>query len=270
MKPKPAGLGPEFGRQFNDASMVAAYKTRPPYPEQLLALILEVAGAPSSHLLELGCGTAELARRLAPRVASVTAVDQSDRMITEGRTLPGGDAPNLRWVLGAVEDVALSGVFTVAIAAESFHWFDWARACPRIAEWVPSARLVLVEGRVEEPTPWARDLRALIARYSTNRQFAPYCLVDELAARSCFVIEGRSRIGPTRFQQSIDDYVTSIHSRNGFSQDRMSSSQSRAFDAAVREHIAPHAHEGVLTLEISTQVAWGKVSSLVSAQRVHL
>jgi hypothetical protein len=139
MKPKPRGLGPEFGRQFDDASIVAAYGTRPPYPEPLLRLILDIAGPAPHHLLDLGCGTGELARRL-----------------------------------------ALPGPFTAAMAAESFHWFDWARVSSRVAEWVPSARLVLVEGRVEEPTPWAHDLTVLVARYSTNREFEPYRLVDEL------------------------------------------------------------------------------------------
>ena len=30
-------------------------------------------------------------------------------MIAQARALPGGDAPNLTWIVGRVEDVALAG-----------------------------------------------------------------------------------------------------------------------------------------------------------------
>ena len=40
--------------------------------------------APGETVLDLGCGTGELARRLAPAVAAITAVDLSERMIARG------------------------------------------------------------------------------------------------------------------------------------------------------------------------------------------
>ena len=46
-------------------------------------------------------------------------------MIAGARTLPGGDARNINWVVGRVEDVSLTGPFSSALAAQSFHWFDW-------------------------------------------------------------------------------------------------------------------------------------------------
>lgn len=258
MKLKPAGLGPEYSTQFNDASVVAAYKTRPPYPERLVSLIVEVAGADRPRILDLGCGTGELARRLAARGVAITAIDQSSRMIAEAKRLPGGDAASIMWVNGAIEDVALSGAFDLALAAESFHWFDWARVSSRIAEVVRGGKLLLVEGRNEEPAAWTPDLRALIVRYSTNREFEPYSLVEELSARACLALHGQTPIGPDRFTQSVDDYVTSIHSRNGFSRDRMTAADASGLDAAMRALLAPHSRNGLLELEISTHVAWGQ------------
>jgi SAM-dependent methyltransferase len=258
VRAKPAGLGPEYAAQFDDESVVAAYDARPPYPESLLALIRRVAVVDRPRLIDLGCGTAELTRRLAPHVDAVVAIDRSLRMIAAAKHAPGGDAPNITWIVGDVESAPLPGPFDVAIAAESFHWFDWPRACTAIADHVPSRMLVLAEGRFEVGTPWSPALAALIAVHSTNRRFVPYDLVGELLARGLFKMAGRTALGPERFEQTVDDYVRSIHSRNGFSRDRMSPASAHAFDEAVRGLVAPHA-QPTLELKIETRATWGRV-----------
>jgi SAM-dependent methyltransferase len=258
VQPKPRGLNRHYAEQFGDASVVAAYTTRPPYPASLDRLFLELAGGPAAHLLDLGCGTGELARRLAPRLGAVTAVDQSARMLARAGALPGGGAPNLTWVAGRVEDIVLAGPFSSAISAESFHWFDWAALGRRLTAWVPSRRLILAERR-EAPHPWSDRLDALIGRFSTNRDFESYDLAEELTSRRLLAVEGRLTERAS-FAQSIDDYVTSLHSRNGLSRDRMSADAAAAFDAAVRAAVAPHAVDGIVTLSTATRVLWGRVS----------
>jgi SAM-dependent methyltransferase len=262
--PKPRGLGASHAEQFGDPAVVAAYEARPPYPLALDRLFVELAGGSAARLLDLGCGTGELARRLVPRIDAIVAIDRSERMIARGRLLPNGDAPNLTWIHGRVEDVpiagALAGPFTAALAAESFHWFDWQALAPRLAAWLPSRRLILAERR-EEPSPWSDQLAALIARYSTNQDFEPYDVVDELVKRRYLAIEGRLTVRPQPFSQSIDDYVTSIHSRNGFSRDRMTAAAARAFDGGVREAVLPHAPDGVVTVPVAARVVWGRVEA---------
>jgi SAM-dependent methyltransferase len=255
---KPRGLERHHAEQFCDASIVEAYAARPPYPARLDPLFVELAGGADAHILDLGCGTAELARRLAPHVLAITAVDQSARMIERARSLPGGDAPNITWVVGRLEDVPLSGPFSSALAAQSFHWFDWDVLAGRLAAWVPSRRLVLSERR-EGPAPWSDALMALYSRFSTNQDFEPFDLVDELTARHYLTVQGRMSDPAQRFAQSIDDYVTAIHSQNGFSLDRMPAADARAFDAAVREAVAPHARDGILTVPVLARVVWGRV-----------
>jgi SAM-dependent methyltransferase len=256
LQAKPRGLERRHAEQFCDESVAAAYSTRPPYPVALDRLFIELAGGPAAHVLDLGCGIGELARRLAPRFRAVTAIDQSAPMISRGRTLPGGDAPNLRWVTGRVEDAALEGPFTGALAAESFHWFDWQGLVPRLAALVPSRRLILAE-RKEAPSPWSPGIAALLPRFSTNRDFEPYDLVDELTSRKLLRIEGRVPMKAQPFTQRLDDYVTSFHSRNGFSRERMAPADARAFDDALRAVMAPYTRDGLVTLSVDTRVVWG-------------
>jgi hypothetical protein len=181
-------------------------------------------------------------------------------MIARARALPGGAAPNIRWMVGRVEDVALDGTFSGALAAQSFHWFDWPVLVRRLVDWLPSRRLVLVERR-EGPSPWSEPLLELHRRFSTNQEFEPYDLVEELKARRYLTLEGTMAHRAEPFRQSIDEYITSLHSQNGFSRDRMPAADAAAFDAAVRAEVAPHAPEGFVRLPVITRIVWGSVST---------
>lgn len=107
-QPKPAHLGPVYAAQFQDAAIVAAYPVRPPYPSAVFDVLTSLMVEPRIAL-DAGCGTGDIARRLAPLAQQVDAVDISARMIAAGRQLVGGDAPNLHWQVAALEDVTLVG-----------------------------------------------------------------------------------------------------------------------------------------------------------------
>jgi len=178
-------------------------------------------------------------------------------MVALGRTLPGGDADNLRWQVAPLEDAALAGPYGVALAGESLHWMEWERALPRLrAALAPGAVLAIVE-RAEQPAPWTGALLDLIRHSSTNKAFQPYDLVAELERRGLFALSGATITEPELFSQSVGDYIESIHSRNGFSRDRMPAEDAAAFDAAVATLLAPHAPDGTLALHVAAELRWG-------------
>lgn len=93
IQPKPKGLEPEYGAQFDDISMVRAYPKRPPYPPELFDLFHRLIRDAPSLVLDLGCGTGDISRPLAPLVDRVDSVDPSRAMITLGQMLPGANIP---------------------------------------------------------------------------------------------------------------------------------------------------------------------------------
>lgn len=107
MMPKPDHLAATYAAQFADSSMVAAYHLRPPYLDDVFAVLVDLIEDRPRDVLDAGAGTGEIARRLAPLVDRVDAVDPSREMIARARLLPGGDAPNLRWLHGTAEAAAL-------------------------------------------------------------------------------------------------------------------------------------------------------------------
>ncbi len=72
---KPRGLGREYGAQFGDPSVAAAYPSRPPYPPELFEILLGLIRDEPRVVLDLGCGTGDISRPLAPHVSPIDAAD---------------------------------------------------------------------------------------------------------------------------------------------------------------------------------------------------
>ena len=187
------------------------------------------------RVLDVGCGTGDLARRLAPLVEHVDAVDFSAAMLEQGRRLAGGDAPDLRWTLGAIENVPLAGPYALVTAGESLHWMEWEVALPRLAAALsPRGVLAIVErGWDGPPAHWERVL-PIIQCYSPVRDFQPYNLVDELVQRRLFEPRGEQRLGPEPWWPTVEEYLEARHSQRGLSRTHMGPAAAAAFDSDTR------------------------------------
>jgi hypothetical protein len=153
----------------------------------------------------------------------------------------------------------LQGPYSLALAAESLHWMEWTIVLPRIAAaLVPGAVLVLAERSGAGPMPWDADVRRLTPVYSTNQEWRPYDVVEELTTRGLFREVGRRRTSPIPFSQSVDEHVESIHSRNGFSRDRMDVAAAVEFDDLFRRLLQRHCPDGVVRLQTVVTVVWGE------------
>jgi SAM-dependent methyltransferase len=265
MRPKPKQFATQYASIFGDASVVSAYQYRPPYPAETFAFLLSLidAEAETRAVLDAGCGPGVIARQLVPAVDRVDAVDIAARMIAAGQALPGGEEPKLRWMHGAIEDVPLYPPYALIVAAASLHWMHWERVLPRFQEVLtPGGYLAVVEV-VTAPTPWKQAL-SFISAYSMNTDFQPYDILtvtQELAVRGLFEQHGITTTAPVPFRQSVAEYVESFHARNGLSRDRMDTQAARDFDGKLRDLLHRYCPSGVVELQVSGRVVWGKPRS---------
>ena len=108
------------------SSAAAHYEQgRVPYAPALIARVAEVTGlGPNHRVLDLGCGPGPLARRFAPFVREVLAIDPNPEMLAEARTL-AGQAQNIRFLAGSSYDLDPAlGPFRLVVMGRSFHWMD--------------------------------------------------------------------------------------------------------------------------------------------------
>ncbi|MET9229657.1 class I SAM-dependent methyltransferase [Lentzea sp. NPDC003310] len=100
-------------------------RTRPPYPEALVANL--VAASPGPRVVEVGCGTGVLSRQLLAAGLEVLGVEHDERMAAFARGA-GVDVE-----VGKFETWDPAGrAFDAVVAGQSWHWVD-AEAGPRKA-----------------------------------------------------------------------------------------------------------------------------------------
>jgi SAM-dependent methyltransferase len=239
--PKPAHLGAQFAQQFEDREVARAYHTRPPYPSEASHILSGLLPERDRVVLELGCGTGELTLGLCPFADHIDALDPSRAMLEVARARPHASDPRIAWFESRAESFSFPRRYALIVAADALHWMDWGELFPKLrAALVPGGVLALVAGRVLDPLLWDAELREVVQRHSTNRDYAAYDLVDELCARGLFELLGRRVTEPVRFAQPLDDYIESFHTRNGLLRARMSEDSAREFDAAVRRLVLEH------------------------------
>jgi predicted TPR repeat methyltransferase len=258
VEPKPAHLAPNYAQQFEDAEVARHYHMRPPYPAEVFHILSGLLPEQQRAVLELGCGTGELTLGLCPFVDHIDALDPSAAMLAVARARPRGDDPRIAWFESRGECFAFPRRYSLIVAADSLHWMDWAELFPKLrTALAPRGLLALVAGRTLDHPAWDSELRELIRRYSTNRDYVAYDLIDELCARALFQVVGRRFTEATRFVQTLDDYVESFHTRNGFLRARMTERAALEFDAAVRRLVLEHQPSGTVEGTTTASVVWG-------------
>jgi ubiquinone/menaquinone biosynthesis C-methylase UbiE len=258
MQPKPEYLSEQHATAFQDASVAATYALRPSYPRATFDFLTALIQDGPHHVLDVGCGIGYLARPLVEHVERVDAVDFSQAMLDYGQSLPHGDDPRLRWIQGRAEDVPLDPPYALIMAGESLHWMDWYQVLPRFASLLtPHGSLAIVNLGIE-PHPFANELREVIDRYTTNRDFQGYDMVSELERRNLFKPLGEQITDFISITQSIEEYVESYHARSGFARARMTPEQAAAFDHEATDVLQKSHPDGLITFRVRGIVSWGQ------------
>jgi SAM-dependent methyltransferase len=242
-----------YAEAFQDQSVVEAYRYRPPYPAETFDILTQLLPAHFTAILDVGCGRGELARHLAQRVERVDAVDVSSAMIEQGKHLPYGNHPRLRWVQGRVEEVQLQPPYALVTTGASLHWMDWKIVMPRFAELLIDGAYLAVVGNATIPSPWTL-LGEMLSRYRTDRYISQPQDVQE---QHLFQVVGERTTEAIAFVQSVDDVVESYHSRVGFSRERMGSVQAAAFDREAKETLLKSYPSGMVPFQVRGHIIWG-------------
>jgi SAM-dependent methyltransferase len=129
---------------------------RPPYPEALFAdLRRRQPLTGSARVLDLGCGTGQVAVPLARHVKEVVAVDQEPESVAFGRAkTDAAGLTNITWVSGSAETVGVDGPFELVTVGNAFQRLDRSLVAQRMMSWLaPGGGVALLWG----DSPWHGD-----------------------------------------------------------------------------------------------------------------
>lgn len=251
--------------EFDHPEVVSNYRYRPEPPAQTFDILEGLIVEEPRIVLDIGCGTGFLARPFASRVDRLDAIDMSPTMVQEGKRLPGGNDPRLRWMVGRIEDAPLDPPYGLVTAGDALLWMDWDMVLPRLADaLVPSGLFANVT--IEFRTPPADDLfgqrlGALKERY-IRTPWRPAGMgssqfFDELQRRGLFREVGRASTDVVLFHQPVDDFVRSYHGRASNFLHRIPPEDAAAFDAGLRQLILQHFGPEV-ELSVWANIVWGR------------
>ncbi|XP_041663349.1 putative methyltransferase DDB_G0268948 [Cheilinus undulatus] len=110
------------------ASIYQQYRFTP--PDEVKNIILQYLdkkkGQPHVLAVDLGCGTGQNSRLLAPHFQEVVGIDISECQLEEARSVPGH--PNITYRKGTAEELPFpDGSVDLLTAASAAHWFDQSR-----------------------------------------------------------------------------------------------------------------------------------------------
>jgi SAM-dependent methyltransferase len=129
---------------------------RAPYPDALFNdLRRRVPVGPTDRVVDLACGTGQIAVPLAAFAGEVWGVDQEPEFIEFGvaKTRRLG-LTNVRWVTASAETVALEGTFALVTVGNAFHRLDRDAVAARLRPHLqPDGCIALLWGG----TPWRGD-----------------------------------------------------------------------------------------------------------------
>jgi ubiquinone/menaquinone biosynthesis C-methylase UbiE len=253
----------KLGGVFANPGVAIAYEHRPPYPPDVFDLLEQLITDEPRTVLDIGAGEGAVARPLAPRVERVDAVDISAAMIETGRSRHGGQQPNLRWILGAMETAELDGPYALVTAGASLHWMNWDETFDRLAKVVtPHANLAIID-HGPRAVPWREELLAVIKRHSRDPDYDPrFSVTNAIADRGLFVVVDSVDSSPMVFRQSVQHYVEQFHSTATLAREHMSAQEAAEFDHAIERLVRPWADDdNTLELEVVATVTWGRVKA---------
>jgi SAM-dependent methyltransferase len=180
---KTVGMSPESGPDrrkrvsqralFDDVAELYD-ATRQSYPNEIVEEIVRTAELePGSSVLEIGCGTGQLTRRLAGRGLDITAIDIGPGMIA-GCKRNVAD-PKVAFQVSSFEDFPASQAFDLIVSATAFHWVDPDLGLAKAADSLrPSGWLALLTTGERYREPLRSALRQLWAKYNpVQAKWAP-------------------------------------------------------------------------------------------------
>ncbi|MFD4356754.1 class I SAM-dependent methyltransferase [Nocardia sp. NPDC058518] len=125
---------------------------RPAYPERLFEDLLARTGQ-GGLLIDLACGTGEIAIPLHDRFAHVQAVDLEPDMVEVGRRKAiEVDATNIDWSVGRAEDLVVTDPAQLVTIGNAFHRLDRPMIAERAGQWLDPGGFLAIVG---SSTPWS-------------------------------------------------------------------------------------------------------------------
>ena len=246
-----------LGAVWREPDIAQLYQYRPAYPAPVFDVLRRLIVEPRT-VLDAGCGTGALTRRMTAFAARIDAVDPSAAMIDEAQRLPGGRDARIRWIVGPAETAPLDPPYGLITTGQSLHWMDHEVVMPRFRDSLaPGGFLVATDIDWEYAPAWRDRLIDIVKKYSpVNASALAVDLFGDLARRGLFERAGFQRTSLVPVDLSIDELVNALRSTSSLSRVSLQE-RTEAFGNEVRALFAELESDRA-RFAVAANVVWGR------------
>ncbi len=238
---------------------------RPGYPPAVFARLRAAFSLDGTgRLLDLGCGTGELARPLHADFEHFVGVDSSPEMVAEAQRQSAlAGIVNIHWLCMPAEDISDQlGHFRLVTLGNSFHWMRQDEVLDKAyALLEPGGGLAILGnpgGIWSGEEPWERAVREVIVRWLGPRRrtrtgtFSAEEGAEKVAlARSRFV---DIAFGEYHWERRVDvDVILGELFSTSFANKALLGEQADAFEAEVRQALLALESSGRFVQHLCTE-----------------
>jgi len=228
---------------------------RVPYPQDLIDDLRARAGITSDgRLLDLACGTGQVALSMAPYFREVWAVDREPDMVAVGRRAATAcGAGNVVWKVGRAEDLAApAGVFELITIGNAFHRLNRRLVGRKAMEWLGPGGSLAVMGSSSLWTgreDWQSIAIDVVRRWTPEEPTVERRESDqpretfEEALRFAGFSEIEEHTFPVPYVWSLDAFVGYLYSLSGVSK-RVLGNRAEKMEADLRQTLLSYDASG--------------------------
>ena len=248
---------------------------RSPYPREFfdhLAQVFQLDGR--GRVLDLGCGTGQLAIPLTAYFDQVVAMDPDPEMIAEVSAAGNrGGLSNLDVVLGSSLDLSPAvGEFRLVTMGESFHWMDRDQVLRTQATMiVPGGGLAIASKKFKMPAGYQETLDQLLKGFLGEKRRAgqsyyshPEERHETVLVRSSFVMLDAWKQECT-YDWTIDDAIGYLYSTS-YANKRLLGDQAEHFEQELRRVLVQIEPQGVFKIGVTVSALLARKESSASGR----
>jgi ubiquinone/menaquinone biosynthesis C-methylase UbiE len=242
---------------------------RPDYPEEVINLLCNNFGlGRKSRVLDLGCGTGQIALQLAPFVSEVIAVDPQEEMLQEGKAISSANGrTNIKWILGESANInnlsEVIGQLDLTVIARAFHWMDREQTLRDVYSMTKlggGMSIVSDSGPQDKPTEWKEVIDAVVRHWLGDTRRAgtkgtyshPTDRWEDTLQESQFC-NFESKLIKTKRVWNLDRIVGYLYSKSSSSIPVLGDKK-EGFEKDVRQRLTTMNFSGVFEEDVTTEV----------------
>ena len=255
-----------YGDQLFKGTAWYYSRYRPLYPGTLIRFLRDRFSLDGKgHMLDLGCGTGQLAFRFADWFEGIVGIDTEPEMIQEAiRLAKELRVDNLEWINGDLDTYKkeFDGEFRFVTIAKAFHWMDREKVLDTLYEMISYGGGVAIIDNYspnKDLLPWQTKLNEVVKQWYGNERRAgnttytpPTVSYQENILNSKFDLE-MHELPTYEHEWSLDSIIGNLYSTS-YGSKRFLGENVNLFEKHLKEELLEHDNNGIFKEQINLSI----------------